>query len=372
MNKKIQNIIIAVFSLLVIFVSGCMKDSNSSLVPEFTSSAELLAYVELNRNIMNLNEYSPVIDVDDVYGNLNNYLIIDIREKSLFVTGHIEGAKNILPKDLLTYLKNTDLTSYQKILIVGVTGQDGAYVTCLLRLVGYENVYYLNYGMGYWNKAFSEPWISGKGYYSNRYFNPFNYSRNSYSKLPEISYPNVNTFEAKLEARVKLCLEKGYDGIKTNMKDTYTNYFNYSSYSFSGCYVICYGPEFLYAGPYGYSSYLGHPASSVKYDPLTDLKSTSYLQTLPSDIPIIIYSLNGQQGAYLAAYLIFLGYDARNIDFGGWALWGKSYFYTSRMPGIKAPVDYLTTEFTPYGYWPVAKQGIELNLVRDYPFVTGE
>ena len=372
MNKKRLNIIVTFFALLPLLINGCMKESNTSVVPEFTNSAELLVYIELNRNVMALENYSPEINVDEVYSNKSNLLLVDIREKASFTAGHIEGAKNVLPKDLLSFLKATDLTPYQKIVIVGTTGQDGAYVTCLLRLAGFENVYCLDYGMGYWNKAFSEPWVQGKSYYGNKYFNQFSYVKNSFSALPEVSYSNRNTIEEKVDSRINVCLEKGYDAIKTNMKDTYANYFDYSSNSFSGCYVVCYGPEFLYSGPFGYYGLLGHPSSSVLYNPLTDFKSTSYLQTIPASIPIIIYSLNGQQGAYLAAYLQFLGYDARNIDFGGWALWGKSYYIRSIMPGVKLPIDYYLNEFTPYGYWLADKGNLHLSLVRDYPYIIGE
>jgi len=372
MNKKKLNIVIAIFALLLIIFSGCMKESNSPVVPEFTSSAELLVYIELNRNVMALDEYSPSINVDEVFSNLDNFLVVDIREKAIFTAGHIQGAKNVQPKEIISYLRNTDISSFSKIVIAGATGQDGAYVTCLLRLAGFENAYYIDYGMGYWNKAFSQPWVKGKNFYPMRYYNRFNYSKKSYSALPEVSYANMNTIDEKIDSRIKISLEKGYDGIKANMKDTYANYFDYGTNSFSGCYVICYGPEFFYNGPVGFGGILGHPASSVLYDPVGDFRSTTYLQTLPSGIPIIIYSLNGQQGAYLTAYLQFLGYDARNIDFGAWSLWGYTGFITRIMPGVKNPIDYYANNYTPYGYWLTDGTNLGLSIVRDYPFVTGE
>jgi rhodanese-related sulfurtransferase len=349
-----------------------MKESNSPVTPNFTSSAELLTYIELNRNVMHLEENYPSINVDEVFNNSGNFLLLDIREKAVFVQGHIEGAKNVVPKEILTYLKNADLTGKSKIVIVGLTGQDAAYVTCLLRLAGYDNSYYLNYGMGYWNKAFSDPWVKGKGFHPARYYNSFNYSKKSFSTLPEVEFQNLNTIEEKVESRLKLCFEKSYDGIKANLKDTYTTYFDYGSNSFSNCFVICYGPTFLYSGFTGYGGLMGHPASSVLYDPFTDFLSTTYLQTLPLDIPIIIYSLNGQQSAYLCAYLQFLGYDARNIDFGAWSLWGTTGFIRREMPGVKNPIDYFANDFTPYGYWLKDASNLGISVVRDYPFVTGE
>ncbi len=369
---KHTRIHIVISFFLAMVLTGCMKDSNSPVTPNFTSSAELLTFIELNRNVMNLEINYPAMIVDELFDNLNNYLVIDIREKSLFVQGHIEGAKNIDQKEIPDYLKSADLTGKAKIVVVGLTGQDAAYVTCLLRLAGYENSFYLDYGMGYWNKAFSEPWVKGKGFYSARYYNRFSYSKKSYSSLPEVAYSDANSLNEKINSRLKACLEKGYDGIKTNMKDTYTNYFDYGSNSFSGCFVICYGPQFMYDGPSGYGGLLGHPASSVLYNPGTDFKSTTYLQTLPAGAPVIIYSLNGQQGAYLSAYLQFLGYDARNIDFGAWSLWGFTGFIKRNMPGVKNPIDYFPNNYTPYGYWLSDASNLGLSIVRDYPFVTGE
>ncbi len=371
-RRKINGAII-ILSLLPLFFVSCMKDSNSPVVPEFESSAELLTYIELNRSIITEASSNAAIDVSSVFNNRQDFLIIDIREKDLFVAGHIEGAKNVLPKDLLSFLKTIDLTLYQKIVIVGITGQDGAYVTCLIRLAGFENVFYLDYGMGYWNKAFSEQWLLGRGFYSSRYFNSYSYTKNGYSVLPEITYSGANTIKDKIEYRANICLEKGYDAIKTNFTDTYTNYFNYSTNSFSGCYVICYGPEFLYKGASGYmGKLLGHPASSVYYNPSNDFKSTSYLQTLSSDMPIVIYSLNGQQGAYLAAYLQFLGYDAKNIDFGSWAVWGRNNFFTKSTPNTRHPKGFYLSNFTPYGYWTTDTYNLGVEIVRNYPYVIGE
>jgi rhodanese-related sulfurtransferase len=62
-----------------------------------------------------------------------------------------------------------------------------------------------------------------------------------------------------------------------------------------------------------------HPLNVVFYkvppDP-SDFRSTSYLQTLPINKPIAIYSGTGQESAFYTAYLRLLGYDVKSILFG--------------------------------------------------------
>jgi rhodanese-related sulfurtransferase len=366
--------ILSVFILLLVLTldSGCLKETSSPSAPGFDYSAELLTYIELNRNLNSISENSYQVSVDEVYANMQNYLLIDIRQYTDFTSGHIEGAKNIIPGQIISYLKSADITKFHKVIIIGSTGQDGAYVTCLLRLWGLNNVYYLNYGMGYWNRAFSREWLEGKGSYPNRNYRGFNYPQNAYSSLPKISFnPASANVSQRLEERVQLLLEEGFDNIKTTMKETFDKFFNYGMNKFIDCYMICDGPEFLYIGASGYSGSYGHPGGAVLYDPLTDYKSTSKLQTIPSGRPIVIYSLNGQHSAFIAAYLRVLGYETYSINFGSWSLWG-SRFISSVMPGLKKRVDYFKNQFTDYGYWLYDDKGIGVSVVRDYPYVTGE
>jgi rhodanese-related sulfurtransferase len=184
-------------------LSGCLKETSSPAAPGFDYSAELFTYIELNRILNSTSEDSYQVSVDEVYMNMQNYLLIDIRQHSDFTAGHIEGAKNILPEQIISYLNTTDIINFNKVIIIGKTGQDGAYVTCLLRLWGLNNVYYLNYGMGYWNKAFSQDWLNGKSSYPNRNYRSFNYPKNDYSSLPKINFnPSSGNAAQRLEERI--------------------------------------------------------------------------------------------------------------------------------------------------------------------------
>jgi rhodanese-related sulfurtransferase len=371
--KKILRIELIIFGVsCLLLLNGCLKDTSTPPASGFSSSAEFLSFIELNRYVLNQDVNPSSISVDEVYSNMNNYLLIDIRERPLFINGHIEGVKNILPADLPDSLKKWDLSRYAKIVIIGKTGQDGAYVTCLLRILGVSNVFYMDFGMAYWNRIFSDDWINARKNYSVRNFNSFAYKKGIFYALPEINFPNnSSSMNDKIKDRISLLLKEEYDLLGISLKDAYNNYFDYGLNQFSGCYMICYGPDFLYTGGdismYGKA---GHPASSVYYNPQADIKSTTYLQTIPSDRPVIIYSLNGQQGAFLMAYLRLLGYDARNINFGCWTMWGAGFLTSA--PNPKGVVVYSKNEFTDFGFWANDKFGAGVSYVRNYPFVTGE
>ena len=124
-----------------LLLSGCLKDNiNQPVSVALESSAELLHYLEEQGDYINSVEAPSLIDAAEVYANLNNYLIIDVRTQEKFISGHIETAKNISNTELLNYFLSNDLSNYIKIIIVSANGQVSAYYTCLLRLYGFNNV----------------------------------------------------------------------------------------------------------------------------------------------------------------------------------------------------------------------------------------
>ena len=85
-------------------------------------------------------------------------------------------------------------------------------------------------------------------------------------------------------------------------------------------YTICYGSNsrLYFARRVGVLAELGHAEGVIFYtaNPIYDLRSINYLQTLPTDRKILIYGATGQLSAYIAAYLRVLGYDAVTLLFG--------------------------------------------------------
>jgi rhodanese-related sulfurtransferase len=328
--KVISKNIIYLF-FLIFSSNGCLKDAGvqpSSV--EFESSAELLTYLEENGDYINSSDSPSIINADEVYNNLNSYLILDVRSKYQFDHGHIENAINLKSENLINYLKEINRGNFTKVVIVSATGQAAAYYNCLLRLYGFTNTFSLNFGMASWNSDFSQLWqnSNSSGYRQNSFDNIFN-SKPNYTKLPKISFENSDaSTKEKLLKRILILLNE--DFVDTTLQNvasgpsidlgTITKNYNENKKIFEGYYFALYGDDISYY----YSSKSGsevplHPKGAVFYKssfPISELKSTEFLQTIPSDKIDVIYSFDGQLSAYAAAYLRVLGYDAKSQLFG--------------------------------------------------------
>ncbi|MFN4111364.1 MAG: rhodanese-like domain-containing protein, partial [Ignavibacteria bacterium] len=80
----------------------------------------------------------------------------------------------------------------------------------------------------------------------------------------------------------------------------------------------------------------GHPPTTVRYQPYEDLKSTTYLQTLPVNKPIAVYEDTGEISAYVVAYLKVLGYDVYSINLGANGMFGEDQSSSSRIIRLKS------------------------------------
>lgn len=79
--KKIK--LISVFVITLIF-SGCLKDNPVEIMRDMTDSAEMLVYFETNGDYINSNKMPSFVKASEVFSNLNNYIILDIRPKEKF------------------------------------------------------------------------------------------------------------------------------------------------------------------------------------------------------------------------------------------------------------------------------------------------
>lgn len=304
MIKKINYIIIYIFLSL----PGCLKDNiNEPVNAELDSSARLLHYLEEQGDYINSPEAPSLINADEVYSNLSNYLIIDVRTKEEFINGHIETAKNVSNTELLNYLLANDPVSYLKIVIVSANGQASAYYSCLLRLYGFNNVYSMNFGMAYWNIDFSDEWMQKIGNSENiPDYNNDNYPKGSFTKLPEVFEQSGKPVSELAKERIAFLIARGFVDKMDNINES-----NISQ----EMYFICYGSFDLYRDPV--KDGFGHPPGAVLYQEYVDLKSVNYLQTIPNDKNILVYDYSGQLSAEVVAYLRLLGYNANSFLFGG-------------------------------------------------------
>jgi len=128
--------------------NGCLEDV---IPPPFTGelnkTAEMLIYFEEQGDFPNSNLAPALIGAQEVFDNIDNYLILDLRANSEYVAGHIKNSINVIADSLYQLLNEIRDSNYSKIVFVSKNGQCSAYFTCLISLAGYNNIYTLNYGM---------------------------------------------------------------------------------------------------------------------------------------------------------------------------------------------------------------------------------
>ncbi len=120
-------------------------------VDEFKLLAD---YLKENGDFINSPYCPSMIGAEEVYKNMDNpaYLIIDIRKPEHYAEGHIKNAKNVGYFKVLDYFKNNvNPDNYEKIVLVCYSGQSASYLTSLLQMLGYDNVYAMKFGMSSWN-----------------------------------------------------------------------------------------------------------------------------------------------------------------------------------------------------------------------------
>ena len=306
-NRKTELLLL----ITLIISNGCLEDiTPPPFTGELNKTAEMLVYFEEQGDYPNSNLAPALIEAQEVFDNIDNYLIIDLRTNDEYDAGHIKNAINISADSVLTFIQNNNDSTLSKVIIVSKNGQSSAYFTCLLRLAGYDNIYTLNYGMASWNIDFADDWLNAVGDDPEVFtFTNDIYPKNELTVLPIPPVDNPNApIEEIIQARIKKIINEGF----TNEKAYRENLNN-----ITGIYLICYGSRSLYYSPRTLSEF-GHPAGTIWYQesPLFDFRSINFLQTLPNNSDIIIYSYNGQLSACMTAYLKILGYNVKTFLFG--------------------------------------------------------
>jgi rhodanese-related sulfurtransferase len=367
--KNNRNYILNVFlAVITLFLPGCLKDdvnpvNNISL----SNNALLLNYLETNGDYINSREMPSIADVDEVYNNLENYLIIDVRSEANYSSGHISGAINIQNDSLVQHLNSlSNISQYPKIIIVSNDGQASAYYTSLLRIYGFSNVYSLNFGMALWNSAFSNNWIMHAKNHEIQYHLDGNihYPGDPDMKLPDIKAEIQNgNKQDNIKSLITEIIKEGFNSqtyvnlsppdtvVTTNENDQQVTifYFYFDNEAISDFYIISFGSTRLYHSLAIFPYPTGHiPGAHLYYS--RDLQSSTFLQALPTDGKIVIYSVSGQISAFIVAYLRLLGYNAKSL------LYGANGYTYSRLVYDK---DF----FTPYVFLS--------GNIRNYPYVTG-
>lgn len=248
-------------------------------------------------------------------------LAIDIRSADDFAVGHIEDAVNLTAGAVRDYLDTEDLSAYDEIHIVCYTGQTASWLTSLLQLAGYKDVYSMKWGMSGWHSDFDK-WTTNTNSDKATMF-----VATSTDKAAEGDLPNLTTgFEEGadiFEARFDAVLAEGFGAAAVSQGDVYASLGDY--------YIINYWPSAEYNDP-------GHIDGAMQYTPNEDLPLDAYLKTLPTDKAIAVYCYTGQNSARIAAYLRLMGYNAKSLKFGANSMIWSEMTKSRWLP--ETPMDY--------------------------------
>ncbi len=302
---KLRNLIYLLLILPFLFLhTGCSSDDENPVEPTPTiNEAEVLVkYLEANGDFINT-AAPAMIKSSDVYADIlagADIAILDIRSATDFTTvGHIQGAVNVAVGDLVNYYKNNNLSAKAKVVLVCYSGQTAGWATGLLRMLGYNNVYDMKWGMSSWSATCSGSWVNSIGNARASEFVTTPTAKNAAGEMPALTTGKTTGAEI-LEARVNAVLAEGFGPAKIDNGTLYQN--------LAANYIVNYWIQTDYDW--------GHIAGAVQYTPKVDLKFDTNLKTLPTNKPVIVYCYTGQTSAHVAAFLRVLGYDAKSLVFG--------------------------------------------------------
>lgn len=97
-----------------------------------------------------MNEIDPKAAYTDMQQQPNDYLFIDVRDPSVYVAAHAQGAIN-MPIATLTTEHYTLPMSGKKIVLICTTGQLAAVAYGYLQNWGFQNLLHITGGLNNWN-----------------------------------------------------------------------------------------------------------------------------------------------------------------------------------------------------------------------------
>ena len=232
-----------------------------------TETELLLKDLKENGDYVNSKEFPSLIKASIVNESLGkNILVIDLRSPKDFSAGHIKGAVNKKLEDLPAYFE-TGIKPFEfdKIIMVSEDGQISSYATCLLRLMGYGNVYSMRWGMSAWNSKFaSEGWLKGlSGKYEANLESTVN-ERPAATGMPELK-TGLQSGEEIGAARFNELFREGSESVLISADEVFSNPEKY--------YIINLERKDKYED--------GHIPGSVRYKPEATLGFIDEMASIP-------------------------------------------------------------------------------------------
>jgi rhodanese-related sulfurtransferase len=302
--------------LIIVFFAGCTgnnsgnKSAGQSVTKEEpkaplvigSETTALLKDLADNGNYVNSQVFPSLIKASIVNESLGkNILLIDLRSPKLYSAGHIKGAVSKRFEDLPGYFETgIKPFEYDKIIMVCEDGQVSSYATCLLRLMGYGNVYSMRWGMSAWNVSCAkDAWLKGV---SAKY--EANIESKVNEKPPARIMPELGTGKSSGEeigsARFHKLFEEGTANILISADDVFSNPEKY--------FIINLERKDKYED--------GHIPGAIRYKPEATLGYTEEMATIPPEKTVVVYCGTGHNSGFATAFLRLFGYDARTLKYG--------------------------------------------------------
>lgn len=289
MNKFLKKgiLLLAIAGLLAVACNDDEPGDNSAGYEKLIQHLSLTN--QTPEQVLNNAGELPLFMQAQANGDVSDKWILDIRNASDFVSGHIEGANSAGFKDILTIVNAAD----KPVLVVDYTGEVAGYVATLLRLYGYPDAQALKWGMSGWNNDF-DIWTAN----INDFTNHENWTQESFepgSFNPPSFRVKTSDGAAMLQERVEAVFSSGYKGVEpSTIMDNPQGYF-----------INFYMPLDDYLG-------FGHMNGAVQVYPL----EMANFDRLNPQQKMAVCSYSGQISGAVAAYLNVLGFDAFNLKYG--------------------------------------------------------
>lgn len=267
-------------------------------------------------NLINTKTFPAYVLATQLYPNMSNWLLVDIRNADAYEAGHINGAYNVPKEQLLDFLtEKQKAAAYEKVIIIGYSGQLASYVTGVLRYAGINNVFTLLHGMAAWNSDFSTVLKKNFGLnYRNMIVKSASNKEVTEKKthhVKEVKPALTNLPKLKKGATIPRILGRARELLNRPI-NTYLikadSYFPTAQKNPEKYYTIYYMNQKKFDA--------SHIKGAHLYTSRKDLSFNQKLTDLPTDKPIVIYCKSGHTGAQATAYLNMLGYEAQNLMFG--------------------------------------------------------
>lgn len=327
-KNNLYFLFIGIFVSISLLFNGCKNKTSSMEVKSASEFDVLLSYLENNGDYVNSVNVPSNIDASLVYQNIDkNFLIIDIRDEDSYNNGHIKGAFNIKPDSLLSFFENViEPNSFDTIVMVCDIGVRSAFVTSIFRLLGYNNVFSMKFGMCAWHSNYADAlWLKAV---SSKLENELQVAENPLPK--KLSYPEIKTGKTNpykiLRARADTILADTLKKFFVSIDDVSKDYSKY--------FIVKYWPDNF--------NNLGQLKGAYQFSPRKSLNSKTDLFKLPTDKPILVYCYTGTHSSFIVAFLRILGYDAYSLKYGA-----NGFMYDTMLKNIS---DHVFTKQNVYNF----------------------